>query len=62
MGLCNKQKKFFDYNHPANICLFKVNNKDTRNRCEMCSHLTVKAPEQCHRRRSGVSTVNFNVF
>lgn len=50
MGLCNKQKKFFYYNHPANICLFKVNNKGTRNRCEVCLHLTVKAPEQCHRR------------
>ena len=30
---------------PANIYLFKVNNKNTRKRCEMYSRSTVKAPE-----------------
>ena len=27
---------------PANICLFKVNNRNTRKRCEICSKLTIK--------------------
>ena len=29
-------------NNPANIYLFKVNNKNTRKRCEICSKLTIK--------------------
>ena len=40
---------------PANIYV-KINNKNTRERCEMCSKLTIKTPEQ--RRRSGVFIVN----
>ena len=28
-----------------NIYLFKVNNKHTRKRCEICSKLTIKTPE-----------------
>ena len=31
---------------PANIYLFKVNNKSIRNRCEICSKLTIKTPER----------------
>ena len=31
---------------PANIYLFKVNNKNTRKRCEICSTLTIKTPER----------------
>ena len=30
---------------PANIYLFKVNNKSTRKRCEIFSKLTIKTPE-----------------
>ena len=30
---------------PANIYLFKVNNRNTRKRCEMSSKLTTKTPE-----------------
>ena len=37
---------------PANIYLLKVNNRDTRKRCEICSKLTIKS-------RSGVFIVNF---
>ena len=34
-------------NHrPANIYLFKVNNRNTRKRCEICSKLTIKTPER----------------
>ena len=31
---------------PDNIYLFKVNNRSTRKRCEICSKLTIKAPER----------------
>ena len=31
---------------PVGICLLKVNNKNTRTRCEICSKLTRKIPEQ----------------
>ena len=33
---------------PANIYLFKLDNRNTRKRCEICSMLTIKTPEQCH--------------
>ena len=36
----------------------KVNNRNTRARCEICSKLTIKTPERRHR-RSGVFIVNF---
>ena len=39
--------------------LFKVNNKNTRKRCEICSKLTIKTPERCHWYHSGVFIVNF---
>ena len=26
--------------------MFKVNNKDTKTKCEICSKLTIKTPEQ----------------
>ena len=44
---------------PAGICLLKVNNKNTRTKCEICLKLTIKAPERRHWRRSGVFIVNF---
>ena len=31
---------------PADIYLFKANNKNTRGRCEICSKLKTKTPEQ----------------
>ena len=34
------------YKCPANIYLIKFNNRNTRKRCEMCSKLTIKAPER----------------
>ena len=37
---------------PAGIYLLKVNNRNTRARCEICSKLTIKTP-------SGVFSVNF---
>ena len=44
---------------PAGIYLLKVNNRNTRTRCEICSNLTLKKPERRHWCRSGVFTVNF---
>ena len=35
----------FDTVHTS-FCLAKVNNKNTRTRCEMCSKLTIKKPER----------------
>ena len=31
-------------NNPANIYLFKVSNRSTKTRCEICSKLTIKTP------------------
>ena len=44
---------------PAGIYQFKVNNKNTRTRCEICSKLTIKTLEWLHWRHSGVFIVNF---
>ena len=46
---------YFLKEHPINIYLFKVNNRNTRRRYEICSKLTIKLPE----RRHVVSVVNF---
>ena len=32
--------------YPAGIYLFKVNNRNTRTRCEICSKLTINTPER----------------
>ena len=40
-----RQKKIQDqvtYRYAANIYLFKINNRNIRKRCEICSALTVK--------------------
>ena len=44
---------------PASIYMVKVNNGNTRTRCEICSELTIKAPELSQWRRSGIYIVNF---
>ena len=41
------------------IYFFKVNNRDTRKRCQICSKLAIKTPERRHRCRFGVFLVNF---
>ena len=40
---------------PATIYLDKVNNRNSRTRCEICSKLTIKTPE----RRQDVFIVDF---
>ena len=43
---------------PTDIYLFKVTNRITGKRCEICSKLTIKT-ERLHLRRSNVFIVNF---
>ena len=45
-------------NFPAGNYIFKVNNRNTRPRCEICSKVTIKTPEQHKLLRSGVVIVN----
>ena len=45
--------------NPAGIYLPKVNNRNTRTRCEVCSKLTIKIPEPRQWRLSGIFIVNF---
>ena len=33
--------------NPTDNYMFKVNNRNTRTRCEICSKLTIKTPERC---------------
>ena len=40
--------------------MFKINNKNTRTRCEICSKLTIKTPERRHWRRSGSARSAFD--
>ena len=35
-------------------CMFKVNNRNIRAKCEICSKLTIEVPERRHMCRSGV--------
>ena len=36
---------FHNIYYPVYIYLFKVNNRNTRKRCEICSKLTIKTPD-----------------
>ena len=42
---CLTLRQRFAVTNPAGKCMFKVN-KNTRRRCEICSKLTIKAPER----------------
>ena len=44
-----KQSKIINLTHfPAENYILKVNNRNTRTRCEICSKLIVKTPERRH--------------
>ena len=45
--------------NPTNILLLKVNNKNTRKRCEICLELTLKTPEARFWNRSSSFIVDF---
>ena len=56
-------KKLLKVNgNPASIYLLKVNNRKTRTKCEICSKLTIKTPEQFHLHHSGVFIVKFELI
>ena len=60
----NPRNNSIPYSHytctyPANIYLFKVNNRNTRKRCKISSKLTTKTSERRQWRRFGVFIVNF---
>ena len=40
----HKQVTNWMYNDPASNCLFKVSNRNTRARCEICFKVTIKKP------------------
>ena len=42
--------------------MLKVNSRNTRARCEICSKLTIKIPERSQCRRFTIIVVNFNKF
>ena len=43
----SKPQKFLLLSYvPAGNYIFKVNNRNTRTRCEICSELTIKTPER----------------
>ena len=52
-------KNWKDGLKPAGNYIFKVNNRDTETRCEICPKLTIKTPERRQWRRFGVFIVNF---
>ena len=60
--ICYKLKKIYVEleNSPVSIYLLKVNNRNTRARCEICSKLTIKTPEGHQLCRSGAFIVNFD--
>ena len=58
--LLEVSSKMFDRNfYPTGIYLLKVDNRNSRTRCEIWSKLALKTPERRHWRRSGVLIVNF---
>ena len=40
-----KQQNAITYDHPTGNDTFKVNNRSTKRRCEICSQLTIKTPD-----------------
>ena len=48
--------------NPANIYLFKVNNRNIGKRSEIYSRLTIKIPERRDWGRSGVFIINPELF
>ena len=51
------------YPYPTNICLFEINNRNTRKRCDIFLKLLIETPERRHWRRYGVFILlNLNIF
>ena len=43
----NRHRDNSTYRDKANFYLFKVNKRNTRKSCEICSKLTIKTPKRC---------------
>ena len=54
-----KSKRFQKTTDPAGNYMFKVNNRNTRTRYEICSKLTIKTRERDQYLRSSVFNVTF---
>ena len=48
-------------NNPAGNCILKVNNRNTRTRCEICSKLTIKVPERRRLESDNASSICHNI-
>ena len=58
----NKDKYKWDLScNPVDNYLFKVNNRNIRTRCEICSTVRIKAPEWRHWCLSVVFVINFGI-
>ena len=53
-----RKNSVFGLPYPANNYFFKVNNRSTRKRCEICPKLTIKTPLRRQWRRSSVFIFN----
>ena len=51
--------RYFGLIIPAGNYMFRVDNRNTRTTCELCSKLTINTPEGYQRRLSGVFIINF---
>ena len=58
-GYCGLVCLFAGTRLPTGKYMFKVNNRNTRTRCEIWSKLTIKTPGQSHWRCSSVFIVHF---
>ena len=59
VGLTKRRYLLLSKANPVGNHMFKVNNRNTKARCEIFSKLTIKRPERRHWRRSDVFIVNF---
>ena len=53
---------FLLFHNPVSICMFKVNNRNTKPRFEICSKLTIKTPERRQWDRSVSLLLTLNIF
>ena len=54
--------KHWNQVNSAGIYLLKVNKRNTRTRCEICSELTVVTPKRCQCRRLVSLSLTLNIF
>ena len=55
----DSEQVFAHWTNPVAFYMLKVNNGNSRTRCEICSKLIIKTPKRRHWRHSGVFIVNF---